>query len=294
MAGAAAFAAPIGNPVAIATDRYAAILGATPSKGARSPLLWNAAFRAAGIDAVMHPMDVTAENLPAVMAVLKADPRFVGGAVAVPHKQAMARLLDRVEPEAAQIGAVNAIYRDNGELVGANTDGAAALSQIEDLVGGGHVLQTRRTLVLGLGGAGLSVAAFLAGRVTELTVANRNRATADAVAARLGAMVAGWPVGPDVLSKIDLVVNATSIGHRDGPAGSPVAERDLDVLPASAAIFDVVYQPDMTPLLAMAAARGLATRNGLGMNLDQAVIAFGKAMPRTLDRDAVRAAMRAA
>lgn len=290
----AAFAGPIGNPVELTTGRYAAILGASPSKGARSPLLWNAAFKAAGIDAVMHPMDVTAEDLPALVALLKADPRFVGGAVAVPHKQALVGLLDKVEPEAERIGAVNAIYRDGDALVGANTDGAGALSQIEELVGGAHALRTRRALVIGLGGAGLSVAAFLAGRVTELTVANRTRATADAVAARLGCMAAGYPVGPDVLSKIDLVVNATTIGHKDGPAGSPVAEADLAVLPASAAVYDVIYQPDETPLLAMAATRGLATRNGLGMNLDQAVIAFGKAVPGTLDKDAVRAAMRAA
>lgn len=294
MAGAAGFAGPIGNAVAITTGRYAAILGAAPSKGARSPLLWNAAFKAAGIDAVMHPMDVAAGDLPAVVDALKADARFVGGAVAVPYKQAMLPLLDRVEPEAARIGAVNAIYREGGDLVGANTDGAAALSQIEDLLGGPHVLQTRRALVVGLGGAGLAVAAFLAGRVAELTVANRSRATADDVAARLGAMVAGWPVGPEVTSKVDLLVNATSVGHRDGPAGSPVEQRAVDVLPASAAVYDVVYQPEVTPLLAMAAARGLPSRNGLGMNLDQAVIAFCKAMPGTLDKDAVRAAMRAA
>lgn len=294
MAGAAAIAALIGNPITIATGRYAAIIGASPSKGARSPGLWNAAFRAAGADAAMHPMDVADADLPALVAALKADARFVGGAVAMPHKQAMARLLDRVEPEAGKIGAVNAIYRDGGDLVGANTDGAGALSQIEDLLGGPHVLQTRRTLVLGLGGAGLAVAAFLAGRVTELTVANRTRATADGVAADLGAMVADWPVGPAVLSKIDLLVNATSIGHMDGPAGAPIDQQGIDVMPGSAAVYDVIYQPAVTPLLAMAAARGLPNRNGLGMNLDQAVIAFDKAMPGLLDKDAVRAAMRAA
>jgi len=294
MSGPVPFAGPIGNPVAIATGRYAAILGASPSKGARSPVLWNAAFKAAGIDAVMHPMDVTAEDLPAVVAALKADPRFVGGAVAVPHKQALATLLDRVEPEAARIGAVNAIYRDGDALVGANTDGAGALSQIEELVGGANALMTRRALVLGLGGAGLAVAAFLSGRVTELTVANRSSATAETVAAKLGTLVAGWPVGADVTSKIDLVVNATSVGHKDGPAGSPLDAAALAALPASAAVYDVIYQPDVTPLVAAATARGLATRNGLGMNLDQAVIAFGKALPGALDMDAVRAAMRAA
>src|SRR3546814_9570107 len=57
-------------------------------------------------------------------------------------------------------------------------------------------------------------------------------------------------------------------------------------------VYDVIYQPEVTPLLAAAAGRGLITRNGLGMNLDQAVIAFDKALPGTLDRDAVRAAMR--
>jgi len=294
MAGAAPFEGPIGNTVTIATGRYAAILGAAPSKGARSPVLWNAAFRAAGIDAVMHPMDVTGADLPAVVAALKADPRFVGGAVTVPHKQAIVGLLDRVEPEAERIGAVNALYRDGDALVGANTDGAGALSQIEEMVGGPHALMTRRALVLGLGGAGLAVAAFLAGRVTELTVANRTRATADAVAARLGATVVDWPVGADVLSKVDLLVNATTVGHKDGPAGSPVAVADIAALPGSAAVYDAIYQPDETPLLALAAGRGLETRNGLGMNLDQAVIAFSKAVPGALGMDAVRAAMRSA
>ena len=123
------FTGPIGNSISITTARYAAILGASPSKGARSPLLWNAAFAAAGIDAVMHPMDTTAETLGAVVATLKADPRYMGGAVTMPHKQAIVAYLDRLEPEAERIGAVNAIWRDDdGALVGGNTDGAGALA----------------------------------------------------------------------------------------------------------------------------------------------------------------------
>ena len=107
-----AFAAALDNSVSIETPVYAAILGLTPSKGARSPLLWGAAFTAAGIDAVMHPMDVRPDNLATVVAGLKADPRYLGGAVAVPHKQTIGAMLDRLEPEAAKIGAVNSIYRD--------------------------------------------------------------------------------------------------------------------------------------------------------------------------------------
>jgi shikimate dehydrogenase len=114
------------NSVTMTTAKYAAILGLAPSKGARSPTLWNAAFAAAGLDAVMCPFDVTEANLAGLVAALKADPRYIGGSVAMPHKQGLVPLLDRLEPEAERIGAVNAIYRDGDDLVGANTDGAGA------------------------------------------------------------------------------------------------------------------------------------------------------------------------
>lgn len=288
------FAAPIDNRIEIRTAQYAAILGATPSKGARSPVLWNAAFKAAGIDAVMHPMDTGPEALGAVVAALKADPRYVGGAVSVPHKQAVGTFLDRLEPEAARIGAVNAIYRDGNALVGTNTDGAGALSQIEMLVGGADILKTKRVTLIGLGGAGLAVAAYLAGRTASLTVANRTRATADAASQKLGAIAVDYPLSPEVLEATDLLVNATTIGHPDGPEGAPVAENLLATLPEDAAVYDVIYHPSPTPLLAAAQALGLATLDGLGMNLDQAVIAFDKAMPGTLPVERIREAMRGA
>ncbi|WPZ32319.1 shikimate dehydrogenase [Thalassobaculum sp. OXR-137] len=288
------FAGPIDNRIEITTAQYAAILGATPSKGARSPLLWNAAFKVAGIDAMMYPMDTTPDHLGAVVAALKADPRFVGGAVAVPHKQAVGAFLDRLEPEAARIGAVNAIYRDGDALVGANTDGAGALSQIEILVGGADVLKTKRATLIGLGGAGLAVAAYLAGRTASLTVANRTRATADAASQKLGAVAVDYPLSPEVLEATDLLVNATTVGHPDGPEGSPVPENLLAALPEGAAVYDVIYQPSPTPLLAAAQALGHATDDGLGMNLDQAVIAFGKALPGALPVERIREAMRAA
>ena len=288
------FTGPIDNRIEITTAQYAAILGSAPSKGARSPLLWNAAFKAAGIDAVMHPMDTTTENLGAVVAALKADPRFVGGAVTVPHKQAVGAFLDRLEPEAARIGAVNAIYRDGEALVGSNTDGAGALLQIEALVGGAGALKTKRATLIGLGGAGLAVAAFLAGRTASLTLANRTRASADAASQKLGAIAVDYPLSPEVLEATDLLVNATTIGHSDGPEGLPIAENLLAALPEGAAVYDVIYSPSPTPLLAAAQTLGLATRDGLGMNLDQAVIAFDKALPGALPIERIREAMRAA
>ncbi len=292
--GAPSYTGLIGNDIEVSTDRFAAILGLSPSKGARSPLLWNAAFAAAGVAAVMHPMDVEPSGLGDLVAALRADSRYVGGAVAVPHKQAIVALLDRLEPEAERIGAVNAVYRDGDALVGANTDGAGALAQIEALVGGPEALGSRHALLIGLGGAGLAVAAYLAGRTAALTLANRTRATADRVAASLGATAVDFPIPVDALAGTDLLVNATTFGYQDGPPGSPVSADDLGILPDRSVVYDVIYQPPETPLLTAAAARGLKTRNGLGMNLDQAAIAFTKAVPGALSLEQVREAMRSA
>lgn len=282
------------NDPTISTAKFAAILGLTPSKGARSPLLWNAAFSAARLDAAMVPMDVTPDNLAGLVAALKADTRYIGGAVAVPHKQEIARLLDRLEPEAERIGAVNAIYRDGDQLVGANTDGAGALSQIADAL---PDLASRKAVLIGLGGAGIAVAAYLAGAVKELLVANRTHAKAEEAAAKLGAHVsaAALPLTAEQLSDCGVLVNCTSAGYQDGDADTPLganAEALIAALPSDALVYDIIYQPAETPLMKLAAARGLKTQNGLGMNLDQAVIAFQKANPGALSLDAVRDAMR--
>ena len=232
----------IGNEVRLTTARYAAILGLTPSKGARSPILWNAAYDVAAADARMVAMDVSGANLAALVASLRADQRYLGGAVAVPHKQGLVPLLDHLEMEAARIGAVNAVYRHpDGGLVGANTDGAGALAEITDLVGGVEALAARRAVVLGLGGAGLAVAAYLAERVADLALINRTQATATAAAERLGARTIDWPLAPEDLAACDLLVNCTTIGFADGPAGSPVATDALAALPATAAVYDVIY-----------------------------------------------------
>ncbi|WP_051341099.1 shikimate dehydrogenase family protein [Azospirillum halopraeferens] len=284
----------IGNTVTPDTARYAAILGLSPSRGARSPQLWNAAFAAMGADARMLPMDVAPDRLEAVVAALRDDPRFIGGAVAMPHKQAILPFLDRVEPEAAAIGAVNALYRDGAALVGANTDGAGALARIEELMDGR--LGSARVLLIGTGGAGCAVAAFLAGRVAALALCNRTAARAQALAATLeGAVrVVPWPPTTADLAQTDVLVNGSAVGFRDGPPGTPLgpdAAALLAAMPADALVYDVIYQPEETELLAAARARGLRTANGLGMNLDQAVIAFAKACPGAPDRATLRRIM---
>lgn len=310
-----------------ATERFAAIVGEAPSRGARSPLLWNAAFRSLGISGLMHPLDVRPENLPAVMGVLRDDERFIGGAVAVPYKQAVVSLLDEVESEARTIGAVNCIYRRGRSLVGANTDGAGFLAVLEAELGDGF-LSGRSGVVLGAGGAGRAVATYVGaavGRGGRLVLANRTTGRAADLAEQLRGCakvdVSGLPVDPGALAGADVVVNCTAIGFdavRSDGAGAytlrpytPLAEVDAGVrVPAGdgaarrymiaargavlrnlqgtlealaradehAVICDIVYQPRQTALLSAAACFGLKTIGGLRMNLEQAVIAFGKAV----------------
>jgi shikimate dehydrogenase len=198
------------------TRHYAAILGAQPSKGARSPSLWNRAFKALKISAVMHPMDVASADLAEIIGELRHDERFLGGAVAVPYKQEILQFLDELEDEARAIGAVNCLYRSGNRLVGANTDGAAALMSIRRLV---PELSGAVVVLLGIGGAGRAVAAYLAkaiGPSGRLLLANRTPGK-EAFARSLQAycrseILPTWPVPHEVFAKADLIVNATSIG----------------------------------------------------------------------------------
>ena len=283
------------------TGRYAAILGEQPSKGARSPALWNAVFGAEGLDLRFHPLDVTREALPALVAALKADGRFVGGSVTMPHKPDIVPLLDEVEPLAERIGAVNALYRKDGKLVGANTDGAAALTSLLASLGDSSVGR-RKAVLIGVGGAGTAVACYLAdalGPDGRLVLANRTLEKAEALAARIGGGIEVVGVPPDTasLSGADIVINCTSVGfatpeNEGAPqnfltALGPLADRAdntaatnkcLAATKPDAMVFDIIYQPAKTALLTLAEGCGRRTLNGLGMNLEQAVIAFGQAI----------------
>ncbi len=201
------------------TDFYAGIIGESPSKGARSPSLWNAAFKGLGIPAMMHPMDVAAKDLANVVEALRSDDRFIGSAVAVPHKQGVMGFLDRIEQEAEAIGAVNCIYRDGNKLVGANTDGAGAVQSLSECRGG-QSLKGSRVLVMGIGGAGSAVAAYAAagvGAEGSVVLANRTPGAAQKLAERLAGYcsvrTSGMPVKAEELADKDIIINCTVVGY---------------------------------------------------------------------------------
>jgi shikimate dehydrogenase len=286
-----------------AAPRYAAIIGQRPSQGARSPSLWNAAFTASNVPVKFHPFDVDAAALAPVVDALRQDPRFIGGSVAVPYKSAIVPLLDKVEPVAGRIGAVNALYRESSALVGTNTDGQAALAILRAKLGVDRI-QSRDVAIIGAGGTGAAVASYIAEDLQasgRLLLSNRDRHKAEELAARLGGSVEviDWPPRPEQLKGIDILINCTSAGFAPGPDADANPNRTVTALSAAidsadnanesiaalralssdCLVFDVVYQPRDTMLLSLVERLGLQTIGGLAMNLEQAVIAFGKAVP---------------
>lgn len=306
----------VGNALELGrTGRYAAILGLTPSQGARSPHLWNAVFEAEGADLHFHPLDVAEDALAEVVAALKADTRFVGGSVTMPYKRDILPLLDRIEPEAETIGAVNALYRDaDGALVGANTDGEGALVSLLAALDAPD-LGARRVVLAGLGGAGRAVAVYMhraLGAEGSLVLVNRTGETAETLAGALGpkATAVPFPIGEDAAAGADILINCTALGFSTGqgvgpdeqllltplgPDGDLAANlagalKTVASLDAGATVFDIVYQPDETQLLRVARALGRRTLNGRAMNLEQAVLAFRRAVPE-IGADRVREIM---
>jgi shikimate dehydrogenase len=207
------------NNVDFSTNKYAVIIGESPSQGARSPLLWNAVFQNKGMDCLMYPFDVKPENIESLVAELRKDERFVGGACTMPYKQTILPLLDELEPEAEKIGAVNCIYRKGAKLIGANTDGAGAIPKLSDIINDNF--NDKNVLLMGLGGAGRSVAAYMANNVAHLTIASGNTVTANEFAALLGNHVSSInsPPSKSDLEGVNILINCTSVGFDNQQTG---------------------------------------------------------------------------
>jgi shikimate dehydrogenase len=244
-----------------------------------SPALHQDAFAAAGLDGYYHLMDVEqlrGRTLPALLGAAKTT-GFVGLNVTFPFKQEVLALLDRVDTQAAQIGAVNTVVIGaDGSTTGYNTDRGGFRRHFE--AGLGRAAAEGRTAVLiGAGGAGRAVAfALMDLRLGTLVVHDRSDVQTAALLADLGKHFdsARCRAAGDLVSEIaaaDGVVNATPVGMLGGIPGNPVPSEPLDAKQWAA---DVIYTPIETAFIRAAAARGLRTLTGGGMCVHQAAEAF--------------------
>lgn len=252
-------------------SRRVALIG-SPLRRPHSAVMHNAAFRHFGIDARYDLMELASGEV-AEFVEGSRDPDWMGFQVTAPYKLRVKELVDEVEPEAERVGAVNSVERrPDGTLVGFNTDAPGwALSVERDL---GRHLSGARVAVGGAGGAARAVvSACLSGGAQQVTVGSRRPEAAAELAEAAGDdRVEVAVLGGDfdaVLGRADLAVNATTVGMVD-----PGVPFDPRLLPDTAAVFDLVYVPAETELLARARERGLPAVNGLGMLVAQADLAF--------------------
>ena len=273
------------------TRPYAEVIG-DPIAQSKSPAIHRYWLGKLGIDAEYRAVHVRAEALASYLAERKTDPNWRGCNVTMPHKQAVMPYLERLDPLAARIGAVNTIVRSqNGSLAGYNTDAAGFLEPLRPLLEQEHLFRMAR--VLGTGGAARAIVAALAREQVVIVLAGRDPARARAL---LDALDPGGEhhatdithfadptdfAFDDRTGCLDLIVNASPLGM----AGQPPLAVDFSHAPPGSVVYDIVTHPVDTPLLQAARSAGLRTIDGLSMLIGQAAVAFEKFFGQPPPRD---------
>jgi shikimate dehydrogenase len=247
-----------------------------PVAHSRSPLIQSHWIAQYGLLGAYVPLAVQPDTLQAALRALPVL-GFAGCNLTIPHKIAAIGIVDELEPLARRIGAANTIVvRPDGSLLGRNTDAFGFIANLHESQPQWRA-DAGPAVMLGAGGAARAVlAGLLDAGTTEIRICNRTLETAQQLAhdfsgwvnARL--QVVPWTERHSALAGAALLVNTTSQGMQ----GQDPLDIQLDALPTSALVTDIVYTPLQTPLLQAAAARGNPTAQGLGMLIHQARPAF--------------------
>ena len=241
-----------------------------------SPAFQQAALDSLSIEASYTARPTTPEGLASEVDKLRADDHL-GANVTIPHKELIRQYLDGLDPWAETVGAVNTIVKKDGRLVGHNTDGYGFLRSLEER--GGFSPQGKSVLLLGAGGAArAAVFALAESGAGAVLIANRTVERGDALAGEvrgrsLDARSIPLDEAREAAGRVDLLVNATSMGMEPGPnAGlSPLESRDIN---PQAVVYDMVYTPQRTPLMKAARQAGAEVIGGLWMLVYQGAAAF--------------------
>jgi shikimate dehydrogenase len=272
-----------------------------PVSHSLSPQMQNAALRHAGINAQYARFHILPNELKDALNLVR-ELDFIGLNLTVPHKIAALHLVDELDDEAKQIGAINTVAVRDGKLSGFNTDGAGFVRAIRSEFS--VDLRDLRIMLLGAGGAGRAIAAQCAqAKCERLAVVNRDFAKAKKLVADLLPQFTGPRVlGPVArleavpwedkalrfqLEHSDLVVNATPLGLN--PNDSPVLPATL--LAPHLMVYDTVYTPGRTPLVTAAMEAGARAATGLSMLLHQGARSFEIWFGREAPLDVMRAAL---
>lgn len=245
------------------TTKVVAILG-HPVSHSLSPAMHNSAFSKMGLDYRYIALDVHPSDLRTAIEGVRVM-GFAGLNITVPHKEAVMPMLDKVDPEASFIGAVNTIVNSNGKLIGYNTDGRGFMRSLQEE---SIEVKGKKVFLVGAGGAARAVSWYLAEGGSDLSIYNRTPEKAELLVGDLAINFTNvrQADSQEGLGEADILINSTSLGLN---SGDPMPF-DPSGLKTGAAVVDLIYQD--TRLLQQAGQAGHKTLNGLGMLLWQGVL----------------------
>ena len=249
------------------TARYAVLGSSLPHTW--SPFIHNSLFMAAGLDAIYLPVTVPKEKLGSVTDVFRSC--FSGFNVTIPYKERIIPYLDDVDDVVKACGAVNTVDIREGRMIGHITDGLGMLRAIEEC---GIVTEGTDVLILGGGGAARVAGYEFLSRGGNVTFAVRSMEKGERLANELAETQSDGRTRihscllTDIIGAYDILINCTPVGMYPNTEAMPVSEK---VISRCAAVFDAVYNPRKTQLLACAEQRGIPCVEGLGMLFYQAV-----------------------
>ncbi len=255
-----------------------------PTHTFKSPLIYNPWFEKNGIDAVVVPMGVKAEEYPEFLRYLFRLTNIRGALVTMPHKVTTTRLVDELTPTAQIAGAANAVLlREDGTLLGDQFDGAGFVRGVER---SGFPLAGKRALVVGNGGVGSAIAASLAAAGgSGLGLFDPVKESSESLASRINEHYPQITIetGSCDPQGYDLVVNATPLGMKDG---DPLP-MDVNRISPDTFVGEVVMKQQITPFLQAAMAKGCRVQVGTDMLFEQIpayleFFGFGTATPEAL------------
>ena len=234
----------------------------SPVAHSLSPVIHRAAFDAAGVDWTYAALEVAPGRAGDALSAMRT--LGIGGlSVTMPHKEAIADAVDRLDPAARSLHSVNTVSWDGDQLVGSSTDGAGFVASLADA---GVSVDGAKVAIIGAGGAARSIVDALArAGAKDITILNRTADKAESAAAL--APVASPGIISDI-SRADIVVNATSVGMGDDQS----LPCEPDLLREGQVVADLIYHPLVTRWLSAAADRGARTVDGLGMLVHQAAL----------------------
>jgi len=269
--------------------RFCMVIG-DPIAHSLSPAIHNAAYAERGLDFVYVACRV--QDVRGALAGMRAFSNFRGMSVTIPHKVTAMEFMDEIPEVDRAVGAINTVIHEQDKLVGINTDGPGALKALEDA---GVDLNGKNVLMLGTGGAARAIAFTLAwdNRLAQLNLLDIDHAMMEKLAADLKAGtrtdIQFAAMNDDnltaAMATADVIVHCTPVGMHPKEGVSLVPAH---LFRPGQVVFDVVYTPLETKLMADARARGLQAISGVEMFINQAVLQFERFTGESAPMEAMR------